>query len=55
MEINHGINSRGIPDKCPKCGDSPIQTEVRNYDMAMHDGDVCCSNCGYYIRMYDAG
>lgn len=39
---------------CPKCGASPYQQEVKNYNLDWHDGDVYCK-CGAYVRMYDAG
>lgn len=39
--------------KCPKCGS--IEFELKNYDMAFHDGDIHCANCGQYIRRFDAG
>lgn len=29
--------------------------EVINYSPIWHDGDVVCSDCGKYIRSYDAG
>lgn len=31
------------------------QTEVRNYNMAWHDGDVHCKDCDKFIRYWDAG
>ncbi len=40
---------------CPGCGAPPAEQEVRNYDSTWHDGDVHCTKCGGYVRMYDAG
>lgn len=40
-------------EKCPKCGGTNF--EVRNYDMAFHDGEVWCIDCDKYVRGYDAG
>jgi len=40
---------------CPKCGAPPSEHEVRNHDLAFHDGDVHCGKCGTYARRYDAG
>ena len=31
------------------------RTEMRNYDMAMHDGDIHCADCGKFLRFWDAG
>lgn len=43
-------------DKCPdeKCG-AVGEVEMRNYEPAWHEGDICCSRCGAYIRRFDAG
>ena len=40
---------------CPKCGSPPSEHEVRNHSLMWHDGDVHCTKCGAYVRMYDAG
>lgn len=53
--VGHIVNRYGIPEKCPGCGASPVVTRVDNYDLMWHDGDVVCSNCGQYLRGYDAG
>lgn len=38
---------------CPVCLSKNL--EVRNYDMAWHDGDIYCKDCGTYVRRFDAG
>ena len=38
---------------CPDCGST--NTTVENHDLNWHDGDVTCTDCGTYVRMYDAG
>lgn len=40
---------------CPNCDSPPRDHEVRNYHMGFHDGDVHCTRCGAYVRMWDAG
>lgn len=40
---------------CHKCGADPKNQEIRNYSMMWGDGDVYCTLCGAYVRMYDAG
>jgi len=40
---------------CPKCGSPPSEHEVRNHSLMWHDGDVHCTKCGAYVRLYDAG
>ena len=30
-------------------------TIVFNYDAIWHDGDIVCTDCGKYVRSYDAG
>ncbi len=45
----------GRDTKCPKCGSPPSEHEVRNHSLMWHDGDVYCTKCGAYVRMYDAG
>ncbi len=40
---------------CQKCGAPPEKQEVKNYNMAMQDGDVYCTVCGAFVRYYDAG
>lgn len=39
--------------RCPECGSNEF--ELRNYNMAFHDGDIHCANCGWFIRTFDAG
>lgn len=51
--VSHALHS-GSPN-CPSCGAPPSEHEVRNHDLAAHDGDVHCKRCGAYVRMYDAG
>lgn len=41
------------PWTCPKCGSK--ETELRNYNMMWHDGDVHCAGCGEFVRTWDAG
>lgn len=55
-EVNHVMTSFDGKDRniCKKCGTSE-HAEVINYSMMSMDGDVVCSKCGTYIRMYDAG
>lgn len=46
-----------VPDaQCPnpKCG-AVGEVEMRNYEVAWHEGDVHCARCGAYIRRFDAG
>lgn len=38
---------------CPNCGCT--QTEMRNYSMMWHEGDIHCAECGTFIRTFDAG
>lgn len=40
---------------CPKCDSPPQDHELRNYSMMWHDGDVYCTKCNEYVRMWDAG
>lgn len=40
---------------CPKCGSPPSEHEVRNHSLMWRDGDVYCTRCGAYVRLYDAG
>jgi hypothetical protein len=41
---------------CPHCGDTdPEHREMRNYNIAFHDGDIYCTSCGGFVRMFDAG
>lgn len=42
------ISSVGVPDKCPGCGDSPIELIVYYGD------DVVCANCKEFIRKFEA-
>jgi hypothetical protein len=44
---------RYIANACPKC--ASCESVVVNYDSTWRDGDVVCSKCRTYIRMYDAG
>ena len=39
--------------QCPNCGSTDF--EMRNYDMAWHEGDIHCARCGRFIRRFDAG
>jgi hypothetical protein len=39
---------------CQKCG-AVGKTELRNYSMMWHEGDIHCTVCGAFIRVYDAG
>ena len=57
-----GENQQGVSHllaasspNCPSCDAPPSEHEVRNHDLAMHDGDVYCTKCGAYVRLYDAG
>ena len=43
-----------IQNYCMKCETSG-KAEVRNHSAIWGDGDVYCSNCGAYIRMWDSG
>ncbi|MEK7640658.1 MAG: hypothetical protein AAB389_01530 [Patescibacteria group bacterium] len=45
----------GKSPNCPKCDAPPSRHEVRNHSVIWHDGDVHCTKCGTYVRMYDAG
>lgn len=46
----------GKATPCPKCGDTdPEHREMRNYSMMWHEGDIHCTNCGAFIRLFDAG
>lgn len=63
------VNPNRIPEICPHCSiegrlvktifsDEPVKiisTMVVDYDPMWHDGKVVCSNCGGFIRSYDAG
>lgn len=49
-------NAEGKTQPCPKCGDdNPDHREMRNYSMMWHEGDIHCTNCGAFIRYFDAG
>lgn len=55
-EPAHGISvAGGNPKVCPKCGAGPEKWEVRDYNLLWHDGDIYCTVCETFIRMYDAG
>ena len=45
---------KGSPN-CPECDAPPSKHEVRNHSLIWHDGDVHCTECGAYVRKYDAG
>jgi predicted Zn finger-like uncharacterized protein len=58
--MNTDEQGRPIPNStftmngvCPKCGSTEF--ELKNYSLAMHDGDVHCARCGQFIRVFDAG
>jgi ribosomal protein S27AE len=38
---------------CTECGSTDF--EMRNYEMAWHEGDIHCARCGEFIRRFDAG
>lgn len=40
-------------NSCPEC--KGTNTEVLNYDMMWHEGDIVCTKCRCYVRGYDAG
>jgi len=40
-------------DTCPECGSS--RCHVENHDAMWGDGDVVCSECDTYVRMFDSG
>lgn len=50
------INKSGIPVECPSChvkpreGEEVIEIVIRNWSEVSRDGDVCCANCGRFIR-----
>jgi len=44
---------RRIYNTCPECGG--FRCHVENHDPMWGDGDVVCSNCETYIRMFDSG
>lgn len=42
------------PDvKCAGCGSTDF--EMRNYELAWHEGDIHCARCGKFLRRFDAG
>ena len=41
------------PRNCGECGAPPKDQEVRNIDPVARDGDVYCTKCGAYVRMWD--
>lgn len=49
------MHQRKFIAKCPKCGSLPKDHEVRNHSLMWGDGDVYCTKCDAYVRMYDAG
>jgi hypothetical protein len=54
--VFQSYDMRGPEGKnCPKCGSEPKEHEVRNFDRVWRDGDVYCTKCNTYVRMYDAG
>ena len=48
------ILASGSPN-CPKCGAPPSKHEVKNHSILWGDGDVYCTECGSFVRIYDAG
>jgi hypothetical protein len=40
-------------NSCPEC--LSTNCHVEDYDITWQDGEVVCSDCGTYIRGYDAG
>ncbi len=38
---------------CPKCGSTPKDHEMRDFDPRFRDGDIYCTKCGGYVRMWD--
>lgn len=50
-----GTFSIGPSFRCPSCGAHPSKQTIENYDMMWHDGDIYCSECGGFVRFYDAG
>lgn len=40
-------------DKC-QCT-SRSGTEMFNYSMMWHEADICCADCGKFVRFWDAG
>jgi hypothetical protein len=49
------INYRPNSPKCPCCGFSVKEQEVRNYNANTQRGDVYCTHCGAKVRSYDGG
>lgn len=47
------IEYKKLQNYCMDCDDSKV--EVRNRNPMWGDGDVHCSNCGQYIRMWNSG
>lgn len=45
--------ARQHDNSCPTCGGT--ETHMENYNMMWHDGDIVCTACNTYIRMWDAG
>lgn len=40
---------------CPVCDSEPADHEVMNHSLTCGDGDVYCTRCGAYVRMWDSG
>lgn len=41
---------------CPGCGDTdPNHREMRNYSIIWHEADIHCTECGEFVRYWDAG
>jgi len=52
-EAGHILGGGKDRNTCKECGSTNL--EVRNFSLAWHDGQVHCSDCGAYVREYDAG
>jgi hypothetical protein len=52
---NDPSSEEKVPGCCPTCGAPPKEHVLKNYSQMWHEGDVYCTRCGAYVRMYDAG
>jgi len=52
IKMGHGLAEAS--KDCPKCGASPEEHTVQNYDILWGDGDVVCTKCDTKVRNYDA-
>jgi len=41
--------------RCPKCGSTAIDHELRNFDRMWGDGEVFCIICNTKVRNVDSG